>query len=87
MRTFVEDNRDRIELFFLSPYAPELNPDELPWAHVKAKIAKAIVQTKDGLKDVIHRAMCRLQKMPAIVASFFRAPTCQYVMSRVFTYE
>ena len=81
VRTFVEDNRDRIELFFLPPYAPELNPDELTWAHVKAKIAKATVQTKEKLKDEIHRVMCRLQKMPAIVASFFCAPTCQYAMS------
>ncbi len=81
VRTFVEENAGRIELFFLPPYAPEQNPDEPTWAHVKAKIAKATVQTKEGLKDEIHRVMCRLQKMPAIVASFFPAPTCKYAMS------
>jgi transposase len=41
IRSFVEENADAIELFFLPPYAPELNPDELAWAHLKARIAKA----------------------------------------------
>lgn len=78
VRQFVEDNADRIELFFLPPYSPELNPDELAWAHVKTKIAKATTQTKTGLKTVVERVMRRLQKMPHIVAGFFHAPTCEY---------
>jgi transposase len=32
VRRFVADHRDRIELFFLPPYTPALNPDELVWA-------------------------------------------------------
>jgi transposase len=75
---FVEDNADAIELFFLPPYAPELNPDELAWAHIKTRIAKATTQTKDDLKAMVERVMHRLQKMPEIVAGFFHAPTCAY---------
>ena len=75
---FVEDNADAIELFFLPPYAPELNPDELAWAHIKTRIAKATTQTKDELKAMVERVMHRLQKMPEIVAGFFHAPTCAY---------
>jgi transposase len=75
---FVADNADAIELFFLPPYAPELNPDELAWAHIKTRIAKATTQTKDELKAMVERVMHRLQKMPEIVAGFFHAPTCAY---------
>ena len=75
---FVEDNADAIELFFLPPYAPELNPDELAWGHIKTRIAKATTQTKDELKAMVERVMRRLQKMPEIVAGFFHAPTCAY---------
>ena len=75
---FVEDNAGAIELFFLPPYAPELNPDELAWAHIKTRIAKATAQTKDELKAMVERVMRRLQKMPEIVAGFFHAPTCVY---------
>jgi transposase len=75
---FVEDNADAIELFFLPPYAPELNPDELAWGHIKTRIAKATTQTKDEMKAMVERVMHRLQKMPEIVAGFFHAPTCAY---------
>jgi transposase len=75
---FVEDNAAAIELFFLPPYAPELNPDELAWGHIKTRIAKTTTQSKEQLKAAVERVMRRLQKMPEIVAGFFHAPTCAY---------
>jgi transposase len=78
VREFVAANADRIELFFLPPYAPELNPDELAWAHIKTRVAKAVVHTKEQLKCSIESVMHRLQKLPDIVASFFCTPTCAY---------
>jgi transposase len=27
-RNFVEENKDRLRIFYLPPYSPELNPDE-----------------------------------------------------------
>jgi transposase len=78
VQKFVQENSDAIELFFLPPYAPELNPDELAWAHIKTRVAKATVQTKQELKDSVERVMHRLQKLPHIVAGFFGTPTCAY---------
>jgi transposase len=81
VRQFVKENRMNIELFYLPAYSPALNPDELAWAHVKAKIAKATTQTKADLKNTVRRVMRRLQKMPYIVKSFFYAPSCAYAIS------
>lgn len=78
VRDFVQANIDRLELFFLPPYSPELNPDELVWAHVKTRVAKATTQTRDELKRMVDQTLRRLQKLPEIVAGFFRAPTCRY---------
>lgn len=78
VKRFVQDNADRLELFFLPPYSPELNPDELVWAHVKTRVAKATVKTKEELKSMVDRTLHRLQKLPQIVAGFFQAPTCRY---------
>jgi len=78
VKRFVADNAERLELVFLPPYSPELNPDELVWAHVKKRIAKAASNTKDALKRTIDRAMRSLQKMPDVVSGFFHAPTCSY---------
>jgi hypothetical protein len=55
-----------------------INPDELVWGHVKSRVAKATVQTQDELKNMVQRTLRRLQKLPNVVAGFFRAPTCRY---------
>lgn len=81
VKRFVAEHADRLELFVLPPYSPELNPDELAWAHVKAQVAKSAPQTKAELHAVVTRAMCQLQKLPHIVASFFGTPTCAYAAS------
>ena len=78
VKKFLADNSDRIELFFLPPYSPELNPDELVWNNVKARVAKMAIMTKEGMKAAADTALRRLQKLPAVVASFFRTPTCIY---------
>ena len=65
VRRFVADCSDYIELFFLPPYSPELNPDELVWGNVKTRIAKmGVKETKGDLKAVVHGALRRLLKMP-----------------------
>lgn len=81
VRSFVAQHSARIELFFLPPYSPELNPDELAWAHVKTKLAKRTAQTKVELKAAVNRALRQLQQMPDIVSGFFHAPTCVYAKS------
>jgi transposase len=78
VKRFVEDNAERLELFYLPPYSPDLNPDEPVWGHVKSRVAKATAQTKDELKNMVYRTLRRLQKLPGVVAGFFRAPTCRY---------
>lgn len=75
---FVAERAEVIELFFLPPYAPELNPDELAWGHLKTRIGKAATWTKEELKRATERALHRLQKLPEIVASFFHTPSCAY---------
>jgi len=78
VKKFITVHADKIELFFLPPYSPELNPDELVWAHVKTRIGKATVQNKAELSAVVIRALRSLQKMPHLISSFFRNPTCAY---------
>ncbi|WP_198362574.1 transposase, partial [Burkholderia ubonensis] len=62
----------------LPPYSPHLNPDEQVWAHVKRSVSKRLVQTKDEMKRPAIGALRRIQKLSALVKSFFRQPECQY---------
>ena len=68
----------QVELFFLPPYSPELNPDELVCSHVKRSIGRSAVTSKDDLKQRIISALRSLQKMPSKIMSFFRHPECRY---------
>lgn len=40
VKHFLAEHKDRLELFFLPPYSPQLNPDEITWAHVKRNVAR-----------------------------------------------
>ncbi len=78
VKNVIEKNSGAIELFFLPPYAPELNPDELAWAHLKTRIAKATAKTKEELKLTVDSTLHRLQKLPEIDPSFLHAPSWKY---------
>lgn len=76
---YVESVADRLSLFFLPPYSPELNPDELVWNDLKNHILgrKAISGPKQMRRVVLSRLRW-LEKTPKHVASFFRAPETRY---------
>ena len=48
-RQFVRNQGDWLRLFFLPPYAPELNPDEQVWNQLKSRIGKTPVTGKADL--------------------------------------
>lgn len=74
----IEAAKGRLELFFLPPYSPELNPDEQVWGYVKSRIGRGAVETRETLKHAAASLLRSLQKLPHKVASFFRHPECQY---------
>jgi transposase len=80
VREYVEQQNGRLRLILLPPYSPQLNPDEQVWGYVKPRVAKQIPATKQDLKRLVLAALYRLQKLPAIVASFFRHPDCRYAL-------
>jgi hypothetical protein len=61
-------------------YAPELNPDEWVWRHVKCdRIGRAGVSGPEDLKAKALAALHRLQKLPHLVQGFFRDPSLRYI--------
>ena len=76
---FVESQEGRLRLFFLPGYSPELNPDEFVWKYVKhQKVGRQTVTDKTDLAAKVTRWLRSLQKLPALVRSFFRAPAVAY---------
>jgi len=76
---YVESTEGRLELHFLPPYSPQLNPDEQVWKHVKERVAKQGPADKYELRIMVWKALERLRSLPEIVAGFFRHPECGFV--------
>jgi len=79
VKTFVEGTQGKLRLFFLPPYAPHLNPDEVVWAHVKRQVSSRLVQNKEEMKRLAMAALRRIQKLPELVKSFFQQSDCGYI--------
>ncbi len=80
LREFAEQSHGRLRLFHLPPYSPELNPDEWVWKNVKHdRIGTAGLEDHNDLKRMALSALRRLQKLPALVRSFFNAPDLAYI--------
>jgi transposase len=76
---FVAAQEGQLALFFLPPYSPELNPDEYVWNDLKAHgTGRQMITSLGQLRQTILSHMRQLQKLPALVRSFFHAPTTRY---------
>jgi transposase len=80
VKQFAESTKGRLQLCFLPGYAPELNPDEWVWKHVKAdRIGRAGVTGPEDLKAKALAALHRLQRLPHLIQGFFRDPSLRYI--------
>lgn len=73
VKAWGEDRKDKIELFYLPSYSPELNPEERLNADLKYAIgSKVPVRTKAKLKAAATDHMQKLEQTPERVKSYFQ---------------
>jgi transposase len=76
---FVAEHGERLALFHLPPYSPELNPDEYVWNDLKNNgTGRKLITSLAQLRQTVVSHMRQLQKLPNLVPTFFHAPTTQY---------
>ena len=76
---YVQRLKGRLELHFLPGYAPELNPDEFVWNHLKRQgVSKKPLRRNESLRERVHADLSEIQSRPALVRSFFQAPSVAY---------
>src|SRR5512143_3271179 len=68
VKAFVAAQEGRLQLFYLPPYSPELNPDERGWSYIQHHaVGKQIAQSKGELKRQVLSRLHSLQKWPGKV--------------------
>jgi transposase len=76
---FVAATQGELQLFHLPPYSPQLNPDEQVWNHLKNHGAgRQPIAGPDHLKRMVLARLWKMQKLPALIRSFFGMPETIY---------
>lgn len=81
VKKFIKSLKGRLSLYYLPPYSPELNPDELVWNDLKTNsIYRKSIKTKEELKRAVLSHLRHLQKSPWKVRAFFQAIRTRYAI-------
>ena len=77
---WLEKRKDKIEVFFLPPYAPEYNPDEYLNHALKISVHSGqLPYTSEAISHKIQSFMRKLQHRPHAVSNFFLHPLLSYL--------
>jgi transposase len=78
LRFMEQEGKRYIHLECFPPYAPELNPDEGVWQHLKhVELRNVSCQDLPQLRAELNRAIIRLRSKPHRVRSFFAGAKLQ----------
>ena len=70
---WLQDNKARIELFYLPAYSPQMNPDEWLNRDLKTELrTRPAAPERDTLKSIAERFMRTLASMPQRVMNYFQ---------------
>lgn len=79
VKRFLETVRNKIRMFFLPPYSPELNPDEAVWNDVKNNaVGRKSTSSPEQLNKTVTAHLRMIQKSPDRVKAYFNSETTKY---------
>jgi transposase len=71
--------QQRLRLFYLPPYSPELNPDERVWNDLKNNaLGRQVITTPDEMHRAVRRHLRVIQRSPARVRAYFKNEATRY---------
>ena len=76
---WLEEHKDRLEVFYLPSYSPDLNPDERLNADLKHAITTSVPKrTRQGLRKKTEEHMTMVASIPDRVKSYFKDKHVSY---------
>ena len=79
VQEYVQSTHGKLELHFLPPYAPDLNPDEFVWNYLKGNgVARKPLHKGESLKDRVNADLSELKDDRKLLRSFFQAKSVVY---------
>jgi transposase len=79
VKAYLKSLQGRLELHFLPPYAPDLNPDEFVWSYMKNNgVSKKPLRQNESLRRRVESDLTAIQEDRELVRSFFCAASVVY---------
>lgn len=73
------ENKERLKLFFLPSYSPQLNPDERLNSDMKQQVQSGLIpRNKTEIKSKVRSALKTIQNRPERVKKYFQDPMIAY---------
>lgn len=80
VREYIASTQGKLTMHVLPGYAPDLNPDELVWSHVKRTgVARNPLRAGEKLEVRIDQQLRDMQRNRRLVRSFFDTPSVAYI--------
>ena len=81
VKDWLKEHEEKIEVFFLPSYSPELNPDEYLNCDLKSGVHSGVpARSKKELKRKAISHLRKLQKLPGRVKTYFKHPKISYAL-------
>ena len=79
VKSYIKSLKGRLELHFLAPYAPDLNPDEFLWSYMKNNgVSKKPLKKNESLQSRIDQDLNGIKGNRKLVEFFFHAKSVVY---------
>lgn len=79
VKDYLVEMAGSLELYFLPPYAPDLNPDEFVWSYMKSTgVSKKPLKQNESLRERVEHDLNTIYSSKILVASFFSAKSVAY---------
>lgn len=80
VREYIASTNGKLSMHILPGYAPDLNPDELVWSHVKRTgVARNPLRAGEKLSIRIDDQLRAVKRNRHLIRSFFQAPSVAYI--------
>ena len=83
MKRYLQPTPEGIRVEHLPTYSPELNPDEQVWNHLKRRLGKLFLESKEQMKQATKSILFSLQRSANLVRSFFQLRDTQYAANAI----
>jgi transposase len=79
VKAWLTANVERIEVFYLPSYSPQLNPDEMANADLKQAVTKRVpARTKEELAKAVKSHLRSVQRQPERIRKYFQHDPVRY---------